>query len=147
MRAQMGSVNNVMPNSPQRRGERRRLGEKRRWKGAFEQSFCIPSVSSAPLRWRKLPRLAALLFAHYHFAIAFLISLCALPVSAQARSTVDDYEKRLARAERTVKEAIERNSPASELAPMMNDVKRLLPASEEVEFNGGGARGDNGGLY
>jgi hypothetical protein len=143
----MGSVKNVMPNSPQRRGERGDFAEKRRRKGAFEQSLCIPSVSSAPLRWRKLPRLAALLFVRYHFAIAFLISLCALPVSARARSTVDDYEKRLARAERTVKEAIERNSPASELALMMNDVKRLLPASEEVEFNGGGARVDNGWLH
>jgi hypothetical protein len=77
----------------------------------------------------------------------FLISLCALRVSAQARSTVDDYAKRLDRAERSVKEAMERNNKASELATKMNEVKRLLPVSEEVEFSGATTRVDNAWLH
>jgi hypothetical protein len=83
----------------------------------------------------------------FYFAIAFLFFLCALRASAQGRSTVDDYANRLDRAERRVKEAIEENSAASELATKMNEVKRLLPASEEVEFNGRGARIDNAWLH
>jgi hypothetical protein len=83
----------------------------------------------------------------FYFAIALLISLCALPAPARGRSTVDNYENRLAQAEGTVKEAIERNSPGSELAPMMSEVKRLLPASEDVEFNGAITRVDNGWLH
>jgi Na+-transporting methylmalonyl-CoA/oxaloacetate decarboxylase gamma subunit len=83
----------------------------------------------------------------FYFAIVFLISLCALRVSAQGRSTVDDYANRLDRAERSVKEAIERDSKASELATRMNEVKRLLPMSEEVEFNGDTIRVDNAWLH
>ncbi|HMB26683.1 MAG TPA: DUF4129 domain-containing protein [Blastocatellia bacterium] len=76
-----------------------------------------------------------------------LISLCALRAPAQGRSTVDDYANRLDRAERSVKEAIERKSKASELATRMNEVKRLLPVSEEVEFNGATTRVDNAWLH
>lgn len=83
----------------------------------------------------------------YYFAIAFLVALCAPPAPAQGRSTVSDYTNRLDQAERTVKEAIERNSPASELAARMNEVKRLLPASEEVEFSGASIRVDNAWLH
>ncbi len=83
----------------------------------------------------------------FYFAIAVLLSLCALRVSAQGRSTVDDYANRLDRAEQMVKEAIEGNSASSELAPKMNELKRLLPAREEVEFNGRGARIDNAWLH
>jgi hypothetical protein len=83
----------------------------------------------------------------FYFAIMFLGSLCALRVSAQGLSTIDDYVNRLDRAERTVKEAIEEKSPASELATRMNEVKRLLPASEEVEFNGSFTRIDNAWLH
>ncbi|MBO0724290.1 MAG: DUF4129 domain-containing protein [Blastocatellia bacterium] len=82
-----------------------------------------------------------------YFAIAFLVSLCALPARALGQSTVGDYAKRLAMAERAVNEAVERNSPASELAPMTSEVKRLLPASEEVEFNGAITRVDNAWLH
>jgi hypothetical protein len=74
-------------------------------------------------------------------------SLCALRVSAQGRSTVDDYANRLDRAERSVKEAIERKSKAPELVTKMNEVKRLLPVSEEVEFNGATTRVDNAWLH
>jgi hypothetical protein len=77
----------------------------------------------------------------------FLGSLCALRVSAEGRSTVDDYANRLDRAERSVKEAIERKSKAPELATKMNEVKRLLPVSEEVEFNGATTRVDNAWLH
>jgi hypothetical protein len=83
----------------------------------------------------------------FYFAIMFLGSLCALRVSAQGRSTVDDYANRLDRAERSVKEAIERKSKAPELATRMNEVKRLLPVSEEVEFNGATTRVDNAWLH
>jgi uncharacterized protein DUF4129 len=77
----------------------------------------------------------------------FLGFLCALRVSAEGRSTVDDYANRLDRAERSVKEAIERKSKAPELATKMNEVKRLLPVSEEVEFNGATTRVDNAWLH
>jgi Na+-transporting methylmalonyl-CoA/oxaloacetate decarboxylase gamma subunit len=83
----------------------------------------------------------------FYFAIMFLVSISALRVSAQGRSTVDDYAKRLDLAERSVKEAIERNSKASELATKMKEVKRLLPVSEEVEFNGATTRADNAWLH
>src|SRR5262245_50857318 len=83
----------------------------------------------------------------FYFAIMFLVSLCALRVSAQGRSTVADYESRLDRAERSVKEAIERKDQASEFATRMNEVKRLLPVSEEVEFNGATTRVDNAWLH
>src|SRR5262245_5536618 len=84
---------------------------------------------------------------HFYFAIMLLFSLCALRVSAQGRSTVDDYANRLDLAERSVKEAIERNSLASELAAKMKEVKRLLPVSEVVEFNGATTRVDNAWLH
>src|SRR5262245_8441437 len=146
MRARI-AVKNVMPNSPQRRGERRRLAERGRGEEAFEQSLRVSSVSPAPLRWRKLPRLAASLFARRHFAIALLAFLCAPPVAVQGRSAVGDYENRLAKAERMVNEELERKSHASELAIRMSEVKQLLPASEEVEFNGATTRVDNAWLH
>jgi len=83
----------------------------------------------------------------FYFVIAFLVSLCALHAPAQGQSTAGDYAKRLAMAERAVNEAVERNSPASELAPMTSEVKRLLPASEVVEFNGAITRVDNAWLH
>jgi Sec-independent protein translocase protein TatA len=83
----------------------------------------------------------------FHFAIAFLVSLCVLPAQAQGRSTAGDYANRLVQAERAVNEAIESNSPASELAPMTSEVKRLLPTGEEVEFNGAITRVDNAWLH
>jgi Domain of unknown function (DUF4129) len=81
------------------------------------------------------------------FAVAFLVSLCAPAVLAQRRSTVSDYANRLDQAERTVNEAIELNSLASEAPRKMSEVKRLLPASEEVEFNGVTTRVDNAWLH
>jgi Domain of unknown function (DUF4129) len=83
----------------------------------------------------------------FYFAIMFLGSLCALRVSAEGRSTVDDYANRLDRAERSVNEAIERKSKAPELATKMDEVKRLLPVSEEVEFNGATTLVDNAWLH
>ena len=83
----------------------------------------------------------------FYFAIAVLVSLCALRVSAQERSTVDDYANRLDRAEQMVDAAIEGNSAASELATIMNEVKRLLPAREEVVFNGSTIHIDNAWLH
>jgi len=77
----------------------------------------------------------------------FLGFLCGFRVSAEGRSTVDDYANRLDLAERSVKEAIERKSKAPELATTMNEVKRLLPVSEEVEFNGATTRVDNAWLH
>jgi len=146
MRARI-DVKNVTPNSPQRRGERRRLAEGRRGEEAFEQSLRVSSVSSAPLRRRILPRLAASLFARRHFAIALLAFLFAPPAAAQWRSAVSDYENRLAQAERMVNEALERKSHASELAVRMSEVRLLLPSSEEVEFNGATTRVDNAWLH
>jgi hypothetical protein len=68
-------------------------------------------------------------------------------MSAQGLSTVGDYANRLAQAERKVNATLEQNSPASDLAPMASEVKRLLPASEEVEFNGAITRVDNAWLH
>lgn len=83
----------------------------------------------------------------FYFALAFLVSLCAPPVLAQRVSTVGDYADRLDQAERMVNEAIERNSSVWELTPRMDTVKRLLPASEEVEFNGAVTQIDNTWLH
>ncbi|MGH9852253.1 MAG: DUF4129 domain-containing protein [Blastocatellia bacterium] len=68
-------------------------------------------------------------------------------VLAQGLSSVGDYASRLNRAEQAVDEVIERESPAPELVVRMNAIKRLLPASEEVEFNGYIIRVDNVWLH
>ena len=44
-------------------------------------------------------------------------------------------------------EVIERESPAPELVARMNAIKRMLPVSEEVEFNGSVVRVDNVWLH
>jgi hypothetical protein len=82
-----------------------------------------------------------------YFAVALLVSPLFQPISAQGRSTVDDYASRLAKAEQRVNEALELDGSASELAPIMNEVKRLLPASEEVEFKGAIISIDNAWLH
>jgi Domain of unknown function (DUF4129) len=83
----------------------------------------------------------------FYFAIAFLVSLCALPAPAYGLSTVGDYENRLAQAERELNDALELNIFAQELAPLTSEVKRLLPVSEEVEFNGAITHVDNAWLH
>jgi Domain of unknown function (DUF4129) len=83
----------------------------------------------------------------FYIAVAFLVSLCAQAVSAQGLSTAGDYVNRLDRAERTVNEAVELNSLASEVVVRMSEVKRMLPANEEVEFNGSLTRVDNAWLH
>src|SRR5262245_18794075 len=83
----------------------------------------------------------------FYIAVAFLVAICALPASAQGRSTAADYADRLTQAERLVNEPLQRNSPASELALTTNEIKRLLPASEEVEFIGAIIRVDNAWLH
>ncbi len=60
-----GNDENVTLISPQRRRERGDTAEKKREKRDFRQTLCAPSGSAAPLRWRKLTRLAALLFARH----------------------------------------------------------------------------------
>src|SRR5262245_9362339 len=82
-----------------------------------------------------------------YIAVAFLFTICAMPASALGRSTAADYADRLAQAERMVNEALQRNSPVSELASITTEIKRLLPASEEVEFIGAIIRVDNGWLH
>jgi hypothetical protein len=66
---------------------------------------------------------------------------------AQGLSSVGDYANRLEQGERSVNEAIERKSAAPELALRMSAVKRLLPASEEVDFYGAITRVDNAWLH
>ncbi|HKQ72586.1 MAG TPA: DUF4129 domain-containing protein [Blastocatellia bacterium] len=68
-------------------------------------------------------------------------------VSAQGRSTVSDYANRLERAEQAVDEAISQEPPAPRLVVKMNEIKRLAPASEDVEFNGSIIRVDNAWLH
>src|SRR5262245_13218107 len=55
------SAQNVMLSPPQRRGERGDFAEKKR----ARRALCVPSAFSAPLRWRNLKRLAALLFVRF----------------------------------------------------------------------------------
>jgi Domain of unknown function (DUF4129) len=66
---------------------------------------------------------------------------------AQGISTVGDYADRLERAEQSVDEVIELESPAKALVVRMNSVKRLLPEREEVQFNGSIVRVDNAWLH
>src|SRR5262249_23921571 len=58
-----------------------------------------------------------------------------------------DYANRLNRAERTVDDVIERESPAPALVVRMNAIKRLLPAREEIELNGSVIRVDNAWVH
>jgi hypothetical protein len=83
----------------------------------------------------------------FYFAITFLVSLCALPAPAYGLSTIGDYENRLAQAERELNDAIERIISTRELAPLTSEIKRLLPVSEEVEFNGAITHVDNTWLH
>ncbi len=82
----------------------------------------------------------------FHFAIAFLFFLCAPSALAQGISTVGDYADRIERARRMAREALEQNSEA-DLAARLNAIKQLLPANEEVEFNGAITRVDNAWLH
>jgi len=76
-----------------------------------------------------------------------LISYFAPEVFAQGISTVGDYANRLERAEQSVDEVIELESPAPALVFRMNSIKRLLPEREEVQFNGSIVRVDNAWLH
>lgn len=80
-------------------------------------------------------------------AIIFFALQSATPALAQGLSTVDDYASRLNRAVQAVNEVIKQENPAPELAIRMNAIKRLLPASEEVEFNGSVIHVDNAWLH
>ncbi|HEX5085700.1 MAG TPA: hypothetical protein VFY40_27005, partial [Blastocatellia bacterium] len=82
-----------------------------------------------------------------YFAIASLVFLCGLASPTYGLSTVDDYENRIARAERALNDAIEWNISARELAPLTSEVKRLLPVSEEIEFNGAITHVNNAWLH
>jgi len=82
-----------------------------------------------------------------YFAIAFPTLYFGPAVSAQGLSTVGDYANRLERAEQAVDEVIEQESPAPALVVRMNAIKRLAPASEDVEFNGSIIRVDNSWLH
>jgi hypothetical protein len=68
-------------------------------------------------------------------------------VFAQGISTAGDYANRLERAEQSVDEVIELESPAPALVVRMNSIKRLLPEREEVQFNGSIVRVDNAWLH
>jgi uncharacterized protein DUF4129 len=83
----------------------------------------------------------------FYFAIALLVSVCALQAPAYGISTVGDYENRLAQAESLVNDAFERKIFVWQLDFMAREVKRLLPAGEEVEFNGSITRVDNAWLH
>jgi hypothetical protein len=82
-----------------------------------------------------------------YFAIASLVFLCGLASPAYGLSTVGDYESRIAQAERELNDAIEWDISARELAPLTSEVKRLLPVSEEVEFNGAITHVNNAWLH
>src|SRR5262245_32378646 len=69
----------VMSEAPQRRRRTRGLAEEKR---TFWRSLCAPAASSAPLRWRKLTRPAALLFALYP-----LLSLATLNVAPNLKAS------------------------------------------------------------
>ncbi|MCI0388744.1 MAG: DUF4129 domain-containing protein [Acidobacteria bacterium] len=82
-----------------------------------------------------------------YFAIAFLVSQFGPAVLAQGLSTVGDYANRLERAKQAVDEVIEQDISAPGLVARMNAIKRLAPASEDVEFNGSIIRVDNAWLH
>ncbi len=79
-------------------------------------------------------------------AIIFFILQLNFTISAEGISTISDYADRLNRAKQTVGEVIEQESPAPTVVDRMNSIKRLLPASEEVEFGGSIVRVDNAWL-
>jgi hypothetical protein len=83
----------------------------------------------------------------YCLAILFVILQFDLRATAQGVSTVNGYSNRLNQAKQTVDEVIEQESPAPAVVVRMNSIKRLLPASEEVEFGGSIVRVDNAWLH
>jgi hypothetical protein len=83
----------------------------------------------------------------FYIAIAVLLSICAFTAPAQALSPLGDYANRLAQAERAVSEALEEKFSPWELEAMTSEIKRLLPASEDVEFNGAITHVDNAWLH
>ncbi len=66
---------------------------------------------------------------------------------AQGLGTAGDYANRLSQSKRVVDEVIERESRPAELIARMNEIKRLAPASEEIEFNGSIIHVDNAWLH
>ncbi len=82
----------------------------------------------------------------YFFAVSTLTSPLSI-VFAQGYSTVGNYENRLNRAKQAIDEVIERESPSTALVARMIDIKRALPADEEVEFSGSTIRVDNAWLH
>ena len=82
-----------------------------------------------------------------YFAVAFPALNLDPSVSAQGLSTAGDYANRLERAKQALDEAIEQESPAQALVVRMNAIKRLAPASEDVEFNGSIIHVDNAWLH
>src|SRR5262249_18152392 len=83
----------------------------------------------------------------FYFATALLVLQFDSTVLGQGFLTVGDYANRLNRAERTVDDVMERESPAPALVVRMNAIKRLLPAREEIELNGSVIRVDNAWLH
>jgi hypothetical protein len=82
-----------------------------------------------------------------YFAVA-PFTLCFGPAAAaQGASTVGDYVNRLERAAQSLTEMTDRNISAPGLVVRMNAIKRLAPASENVEFNGSVIRVDNAWLH
>jgi hypothetical protein len=79
-------------------------------------------------------------------AITFFILRFNSTTSAEGISTVGDYANRLNRAKQMVEEVTKQESPAPTVVDRMNSIKRLLPASEEVEFGGSIVRVDNAWL-
>lgn len=90
---------------------------------------------------------SALTRAVFCFAISFLVLQSVPDALAQGASTISDYANRLNQAERITDEVMEEESPAPELVIRMNAIKRLLPASENVEFNGSVIEVDNTWLH
>jgi len=79
----------------------------------------------------------------FYFAIAFFAFQFAPAALGQGLSTVGDYANRINQAKHVIDEVIKLESPVPELVARMNAIKRLLPESEEVEFNASVIRVDN----
>lgn len=77
----------------------------------------------------------------------FLLWLMAWSLPVLAASSVKEYAERLAQAEQLTDQLIDGEPAASEIAAAMNSIKQLVPAQEDIEFDGQIIRTNNSWLH
>ncbi|MGH9802505.1 MAG: DUF4129 domain-containing protein [Blastocatellia bacterium] len=79
--------------------------------------------------------------------VASLLWLVCGSVSVSAAAPVKDYAERIAKAEELTDQLIDSEPAASEIIAAMNSIKQLVPAQEDIEFDGQIIRTNNAWLH